>query len=401
MYQGAGGGRLRAGVVLPPEYLAGLPDALVDLYGGAEADILANMAERIAKYDYYIPAAAHQHQRLRAMGMLEGEIEERLSRLTGRGAAQLRKLMEEAVEKSLTADAAVYAAAGMGEADPMAVEAVKAVLRSGLAQTEGAFTNLTRTTAHSAAKQFENALDRAWLQIASGGFDYNAAVRMAVKDLSRQGVGAITYPTGHVDNLEVAVRRAVVTGCNQTAAKAQLTLMDEMGADLVEVSAHAGARPAHAVWQGQIYSRSGRSGKYPDFVSSTGYGTGAGLCGWNCSHSFGPWFEGSPRTYSPAMLEQYTDKTVEYNGRTMTEYDANQQQRYIERQIRRWKREYKAMEAAGQSTEEAAAKIGRWREREKDFCSKTGLKRQGERSQIADFTRSDAGRAAAMARKNT
>lgn len=401
MRQGDGGGRLRAGVVLPPEYLAGLPDALVGLYGGAEADILANMAERIAKYDYYIPAAAHQHQRLRAMGLLEGEIEERLSRLTGRSAAQLRKLMEEAVEKSLTADAAVYAAAGMGEADPMAMEAVKAVLRSGLAQTEGAFTNLTRTTAHSAAKQFENALDRAWLQIASGGFDYNAAVRMAVKDLSRQGVGAIAYPTGHVDNLEVAVRRAVVTGCNQTAAKAQLELMDEMGADLVEVSAHYGARPAHAVWQGQIYSRSGRSGKYPDFVSSTGYGTGAGLCGWNCSHSFGPWFEGSPRTYSPAMLEQYTDKTVEYNGRTMTEYDANQQQRYIERQIRRWKREYKAMEAAGQSTEEAAAKIGRWREREKDFCSKTGLKRQGERSQIADFTRSDAGRAAAMARKNT
>lgn len=385
--------------MLPPEYLAGLPDALVELYGEVEGDILANMAERIARYDYYIPAAAHQHQKLRAMGMLESEIEKRLSSVAGKSQEELRRLMTEAVKKSLTADAAVYTAAGMGAVDVMAAAGVSAVLRSGLAQTGGLFTNLTRTTANTAARQFENALDRAWLQITSGGFDYHSAIRYAVKDLARQGVKSIRYPTEHEDTLEVAVRRALVTGCNQTAAKAQIALMDEMGADLVEVSAHSGARPTHMEWQGEIYSRSGRSGKYPDFVSSTGYGTGAGLCGWNCSHSFGPWFEGSPRTYSKTMLEDYTAETVEYNGRKMTEYDANQQQRYIERQIRRWKREYKAMEAAGQSTEEAAAKISQWREREKDFCSKTGLKRQPDRSLIADFTRSDASRAAAQARK--
>lgn len=385
--------------MLPPEYLAGLPDKLVELYGEVEGDILANMAERIARYDYYIPAAAHQHQKLRAMGILESEIEERMSAVTGKSQEELRRLMTEAVKKSLTADAAVYTAAGMGPVDVMAAAGVDAVLRSGLAQTGGLFVNLTRTTANTAARQFENALDRAWLQITSGGFDYHSAIRYAVKDLSRQGVKSIRYPTEHEDTLEVAVRRAVVTGCNQTAAKAQIALMDEMDADLVEVTAHHGARPTHQKWQGRIYSRSGRSGKYPDFVSSTGYGTGDGLCGWNCSHSFGPWFEGSPRAYSKTMLEDYAAETVEYNGRKMTKYEALQDQRYIERQIRRWKREYKAMEAAKEPTEEAAAKISSWREREKDFCRHTGLKRQADRSQVADFTRSDASRAAAQARK--
>ncbi len=82
----------------------------------------------------------------------------------------------------------------------------------------------------------------------------------------------------------------------------------------------------------------------------------------------------------------------------MTEYEANQQQRYIERQIRRWKREYGAMDAAGQPTGEAAAKLSAWREREKDFCRQTGLKRQGDRSQIAGFGRKEAAKAVQAAK---
>lgn len=370
--------------MLAPEYLAGLPDRVVAQYAAVERDILADMARRIREYDFYIPAAQHQRQRLRAMGLTEEEIEARLSVLTGKSREELRRLMEEAVEKSLTVDAAVYAAAGMGPVDPLAAAGVLRVLRSGLVQTGGVFENLTRTTARTATKQFENALDRAWLQITSGGFDYNTAIRNTIKDLARQGIGAITYPSGHTDTLEVAVRRAVVTGCNQTAAKAQIALMDDLGVDLVETTAHWGARPSHQIWQGRIFSRSGRSDKYPDFVSSTGYGTGPGLCGWNCSHSFGPYIEGAPRAYSSDLLERYATQTVTYNGKELTMYEAGQQQRYIERQIRRWKREYAAMNEARQDTGQAAAKLSAWRTREKDFCQQTGLKRQWDRSQIAE-----------------
>lgn len=368
--------------MLTPSQLASAPDGLVELYGQVERDILVNMAERLAKYDYYIPAVQHQHQKLRAMGMLESEIEVQLAALTGKSQAEIKRLMKEAVKKALTSDAAIYAAAGAGEVDPLAVAGVNAVLKSGMAQTAGIFRNLTRTTANTAAKQFEDALDRAWLQITSGGFDYNTAVRNAVKDLSRSGVQAITYPTGHKDNLEVAVRRAVVTGVNQTAAKSQLALMDELGATLVEVTAHAGARPSHAEWQGKIFCRKGKHPKYKDFVESTRYGYGDGLCGWNCSHSFFPYFEGAPRTYSKEQLREYDAPKYKYKGKKLTEYEATQQQRYFERQIRRWKREKEAMAAAGQPTDEASAKLREWQACQRKFIKDTGLKRDYTREQI-------------------
>lgn len=376
-----------------------MPDRLVAQYAAVERDILADMARRIREYDFYIPAAQHQRQRLRAMGLTEEEIKERLSALTGKSRDELRKLMEQAAERSLSADAAVYAAARMGPVDPLAVAGVRAVLLSGLAQTSGVFENITRTTANTAGKQFTDALDRAWLQIASGGFDYNTAIRNAVKDLARQGVASMAYPSGHTDTLEVAVRRAVVTGCNQTAAKAQIALMDELGVELVETSAHRGARPSHQVWQGRIFCRHGRTDKYENFEETTGYGTGPGLCGWNCSHSFGPYIKGAPRTYSPELLARYEEQTVTYNGKDLTFYEAGQQQRYIERQIRRWKREYAAMDAAGLDTGEAAAKLSAWREREKNFCQQTGIKRQRERSQVAGFSRSEAAKARSMVAK--
>lgn len=369
--------------MLKPEYLANAPEALVELYSQVEQDILADMAERIAKYDYYIPAVQHQHQKLRAMGMLQGDIQNELGKLLGKSGAEVRAIMQNAIDTALSEDAKIYAKSGMLlNFDPAEIDSVKTILKAGLQQTNGLFRNLTRTTANTAAKQFEDALDRAWLQITSGAFDYNTAVKNAVKDLSKQGVQAITYPTGHTDTLETAVRRAVVTGINQTAAKSQLALMDELDIDLVEVTAHSGARPSHAEWQGQIFCRRGKHPKYKDFVKSTGYGTGDGLCGWNCNHSFYPYVEGAPRTYTKEMLNDYTAKKYEYNGKKLTEYEATQQQRYIERQIRRWKREGKAMTAAGQSADEANSKVAAWQSRQRDFIKQTGLKRDYSREQI-------------------
>ena len=86
--------------------------------------------------------------------------------------------------------------------------------------------------------------------------------------------------------------------------------MDELDIDLVEVTAHAGARPSHQEWQGQIYCRKGSHPKYKNFEEATGYGTGDGLCGWNCNHSFFPYVEGAPRTYSKAQLKDYSAKNI-------------------------------------------------------------------------------------------
>lgn len=135
----------------------------------------------------------------------------------------------------------------------------------------------------------------------------------------------------------------------------------------MEVSAHAGARPEHAAWQGKVYSRSGTSEKYPDFRSSTGYGTGAGLCGWNCRHTFGPYIEGSPRVWTDEKLAELSATKYEYQGEKYTEYEARQKEKYFDRQIYRWQREAEAMRAAGQDPAQALAKVKAWERRKSDF----------------------------------
>ncbi len=353
--------------MLTPEYLAGLPEPILRLWDDAEREILRDMARRISTYDYWIPAADYQAERLIAAGHTRDEILAVLAKTTRKTEKELRQMMMEAGSRCLREDVAVYQAAGLKTPLIRESKALTEILNSGYRHTLGTMQNITRTTARTATRQFEDALDLAWSQVSSGAFDAGSAIRQAVKQLCQQGVEAVEYPSGHKDTIETAVRRAVLTGVNQTAAKLQEQLADEVGCDLVEVSAHAGARPEHAEWQGKIYSRSGKSEKYPDFRSSTGYGTGAGLCGWNCRHTFGPYIEGSPRVWTDEKLAELNAPKYEYQGEKFTEYEARQKEKYFDRQITRWQREAEAMKAAGQDPAEAQAKVKAWERRKSDF----------------------------------
>lgn len=386
--------------MLLPDYLDSLPDPVLKLYRQVEEDILEDMARRISKMEAVTATANWQRWRLEQIQLTRSDITAQLSKLTGLAQQELSKMFREAATKSMQADDEIYRAAGLSPGSPNDSPELVQLLNGGMKQTSGSFQNLSRTTANTATQQFERALDRAWLQISSGAFDYQTAIRRAIKDLAGAGLQAIQYPTGHTDALDVAVRRAVLTGVNQTAAKLSEARAEEMGCDLVETTAHPGARPDHVRWQGKVFSRSGKSRNYPDFVRSTGYGTGPGLCGWNCRHSFFPYFEGlSESAYPRSKLKEHEEKTVQYNGKTLSYYDATQQQRYIERQIRRWKREYCMMEAAGQDTTQAGVKLTQWRDRERDFCKQTGLDRDSFRSQTEGFGRSQAAKARAQAKR--
>lgn len=370
--------------MLTPEQLDRYPDNLVELWARTEQSIIADMARRINGFDMFIPSAQWQLAKVKEMGQMEEYILQELAAQSYRSWDDLKALMTEASIKTLEFDDHIYERAGLTPAALKDSPALQGVLLAGLDKTNGLFKNLTNSAAAAGSRQFERTLDLAYMQVTTGAFSHTEAVKNAIKQLSRGGLEAVVYDSGRVEHLDVAVRRAVLTGVNQTAAKLQLARADEMGCDLVEVTAHAGARPSHAVWQGGIYSRSGRSGEqYENFEYATGYGTGPGLCGWNCRHSFFPYFEGISRpAYTKDELEQFNAKNYEYNGVQMTEYEATQKQRYIERQIRRWKREEQGMKAAKLPTDEAKAKLAHWNAVQKDFLEKTGLKRQYDREQV-------------------
>lgn len=378
--------------MLPPGYLESLPDAVVELIQEMEDAILSKMAIRITKYGW-TDQSQWEKDRLEAVGVVRSDIVRILSQYTGQTEQAIQDAMADAGRTTVAQDRRYYEAAGMWREEAINREAMNKVINAGLRRTQGTFLNLTGTLAKETAKEFTKAMDRAWLEVSTGTIDAPTAGRRAIKELCAKGIQVVSYPSGHTDHVEVAVRRALVTGVNQGAMAVQDELMGELDCDLVETTAHAGARPEHALWQGKVFSRFGRTPGYATLAAGTGFGTGAGLGGWNCRHSYHPFFPGYESAYSDDILKEYQRKTCTYNGKALTDYEASQQQRYFERGIRRWKREYTAMDAAGLDTTQASVKLKQWREKEADFLKQTGRRRDSSRSQIGTFGRSEAGKA--------
>lgn len=241
---------------------------------------------------------------------------------------------------------------------------------------------------------FEDRLSRAWGLISTGALDYSTAIRRTVDDLA-DTMPYITYPSGHTDTLEVAARRAVLTGVNQTCAKLQLARMEEMDCEFVEVTAHEGARPTHAVWQGRVYHRGGavvhNGERYEDFEAATGYGTGPGLCGWNCRHNFYPFYPGvSVRNYTDDRLAELDARNIPYGGGLYTRYEITQMQRALERRVRKYKRRYLAETAAGVDASQSAAKLKAARQQLSAFLAETGERLDGARAEVPGFGQREA-----------
>lgn len=195
-------------------------------------------------------------------------------------------------------------------------------------------------------------------------------ISRAVTRLSREGVSTIDYKSGVRNNVDVAVRRHVVSQVGQAAGRMTMSRLEQYGHDLVWVSAHFGARPEHAEWQGKAYSLTG-SGGYEDFYEATGYGDVAGLLGVNCRHSFGPYFDG---------ITELPELPDEMNGMdSETYYDATQDQRAMERAVRAYKREVAALETAGADATDARLKLGKAQGRLRTHVSDKGLVRQPKR----------------------
>lgn len=390
--------------MLAPDYLDHAPDRLVLLWQQVEDDILRDVARRISKMEALTPTANWQLWRYEQTEALRQDVVKKLARYTGKSEAEIRRLMQEAATRAMEAEDEIYYHYGK-EPTPFAKnETLQALLNAGYQQTAGTFHNLTATTANTVSGQFEAALDRAHLKVSSGAFDYKSAVKSAVDSLA-DTMKYVTYPTGHTDTLEVAARRAVLTGVNQTGAKLQVARADEMGVEFFETTAHGGARPSHAEWQGRQFHRGGAvdyMGKhYPDFEAATGYGTGAGLCGWNCRHTFFSIFPelGPAPAWTQADLEALNARDIEYNGGRYTRYEISQMQRARERTVRKYKRRYLAEDAAGADTTASAVKLRQARQELAEFITATGSRADSARISVAGFGRSEAGKATWAAKK--
>ena len=347
--------------MLSPEYYDALTDDLIRLYSDLDNAVIADITRRILKTGDMTETAKWQAKQLQESGLLYDDILSEIAKRTDATENHVRTLFEDAGVKSIKIDNQSYKKAGLSGIIMLSPAAMQ-VLNAGFSKCSGNLKNLTMTTAVTSQQAYINACNSAYMQITSGAFDYNTAIRNAIKSAAVEGTHVL-YPTGHRDRIDVAVRRAVLTGVGQTVRQLSVINANDMDCDIMEITAHSGARPSHAVWQGKLVSLSGKNaGKIIDgcrvlSLSEIGYGSGDGFGGWNCRHDWYPFFEGiSKRAYTDERLKELDAKNIEYNGKKYSEYEISQIQRRYEREIRAAKREQVAFKTAVQEAKDPELK---------------------------------------------
>ncbi len=344
-------------MALTPSQLDRLPEPMVQLMSELQDEIISDICRRIKKTNLLTPTAEWQLVKANQLTLSSREVKRRIAAKLKISEKAVKELYTDAVKTAIREDEKIYKFAiadGLvsGDYREKLTNYTRSVafsnaLKKGLKNTNGLMRNLTNSAAAAANRQLSDALDLAYLEVASGAFTPQEAQFKAVKKLGADGIKCVNYKSGRTDQLDVAVRRAIVTGIGKTCGDLQLGLAVEMDCTLVEVTSHLGARPSHAEWQGQIYSLVKGHPKYPYFYDATGYGTGDGLCGWNCRHSFFPYFEGISKPANEPEFSRAENAQV---------YRDTQKQRAYERAIRKSKRELAALDGARSAENDPAAK---------------------------------------------
>ena len=411
--------------MLPPDYFSFKEDRLLQLYSELEAFILKDITRRLLYAGEMTATADRLIWKLKQMGESQAAIEQKLRKLTGLTQKELRSILQDAVLTSWEDDRATLGQLGIELSNPLKNAAVIRVMDAEFKKSLGELTNLTRTTMKQSQIDLINMLDEADLRVAAGVQSYSAAVCDILDRYAERGI-YVDYPSGTRRTLEAAVRCCVVTSMNQTAAQVTNQYIVEGGIEYVLVSAHLGARVAqkgqpalasHADWQGKVYKIRGTTPECPNLLERTGYdvdpntGQGTvknplGLHGYNCRHSHKPW---DPRLRNPYVDENGNLKIDSEENKKR--YELQQQQRAMERNIRKTKRmlivKQEQMEGLPQEDierlqpeyDKLAYDLTQQNGKYNVFCKQNDLQPQYDRIKVADFGREQAKQANAGAKR--
>ena len=401
--------------MLTPEYLFHVTEGAEKIASDMHRNIMDMIIERIMTRlgrgeDYLLTATDRwQIQILQESGYLLEDIQKEIADKTKKQESELKSAFEEAGIKAIERDDTIYRAVGLSPTPLLQSPALLRIMERDYNSTLGEWQNLTRTTANEAQKLFINEVDNAYRMVSSGAVSYTKAVRDAVERVAKQGV-KISYPSGREISIESATMTAVRTGVGQCAGAIAMKRMEEMDWDIILVSAHVGARTGdsgnnptnHFWWQGKFYSRTGKDKRFPDFRTSTGYGTVTGLCGVNCRHSFGS---------GDGENNPYTDLNVSSENNIKAEETAKKQ-RLLEMRVRNSKREIQNLQTAidgcgdeklkfelQQEYDRKSAVLRRQNKQYQQFCKDNGLKEYSERLRVAQWNRSQAVKSAKAAQR--
>ena len=384
--------------MLPPNYLSYCTDEIEEIYSKLDTRITQDIVRRIIKTGEITDTAKWQVKMAQESGLLYDDIVQMVAESTGETEEAVKLLFEDAGIQATVID---YEKAGvLQRVDKLSPSALQ-ILEAAIKKTNSSLSNLTMTTAEMAQNAFISACSMAEMEITSGAFDANTAIKHAV-DMSIEEGNRIRYPSGVTRSVEAAVRTAVLTGVSQTTGHISLANAEALGTDIMQLSAHGGARPEHAVWQGKLVCISNKRRRGYLSLKDIGYGEITGFKGINCTHDWYPFIVGvSKRAYTKKELEEINNQTVTYNGKEMPLYEAQDLQRAMERKIRDERRQLASYDTAIKNTKNEAlkqefqgefdilsVKLKSHEAKYRDFSNQTGMRPQTERLQVSGFGRS-------------
>ena len=380
--------------MLTPEYLATFSNGYLGMVDNLNEQIVRDIARRMVKTGKVTDTAKWQIKQAQESGKLLNDIVKEVGKFSGFSDKEILEMFKDAGITSIRNDGKPLLDAGVISEVNLS-QRMQELLLANAKKTSGDVNNLTLTTAAKSQELYIQSLNEALLKVQSGAFSYQEALKQAIRSAAMMG-SKVLYSSGSQMSLDPAMRMALLTGINQTAAALTEMYASDMGAEYYETTAHPGARLEHTVWQGQVFKIEGEGNGYRNFYEATGYGTVTGLCGANCRHSFFPFWPGiSKPAYTPEMLNGYSETKYKFNGDILTEYECSQIMRKYERAIRESKRILTAYDSAMQSAtdketenslreefQKESVKLKIKEKRLKDFCSETGHKVDTSRTQV-------------------
>lgn len=386
--------------MLSPEYMERVTDYLIELYQDLEDAILEDIAKRIKKNGYLTATAERQAEVLIQNGYTTEEIESLLKPHLADIDEEISDIVNRSSLKHYEDEAKAYRSVNKRLVDLRKNKHAENIVDNAMERLILGNANITKSLGvvyngqHIGLNDFyKTTLNQAAFKVASGAFSSQQVVRGIVNDLSNSGIRVINYQqSGRNYTVESASKMLVRTTLNQMTGEISLANAKEMEQDLMEISAHAGARPSHAEWQGQIVSLSGDNDKYLS-LDDIGYGDVGGFLGANCRHNWYPFFEGiSEKAWTKEMLENIDPEPFEFEDKEYTYYEATQKQRQIERTIRKYKHRVMMYDKVGDDESKLIAQVRLQRQRQlyKDFNKAGKLRPTSVNTNVYGYNKSKA-----------
>lgn len=371
--------------MLTPEYLEEIEfNKVVELYNKLNIDITADIIQRVAGMNDITSTTKDELKILLQTNGADifNNALEKTSLLTAERKKQLKRLFEDMMQEDMQDYKELY---DYRNKTFKLSESQYKILNQNLKSTDKILKNLTNTIAFQSQQMYVDAVDLAYMQVASGAYDYATAIKNAVQNLANAGI-TLKDKAGRKVQLEVAVRRNVMTGIQQTANSVNRDIEEYLGCDGYEVTAHLGARPTHAEAQGKQYALNEEDSKKYNI------GLWADVEDlwkeYNCRHTyFGIILGVSEPKCTNKELRKYKNATVEINGEKIPYYEATQKQRKLENAIRKAKRAVQTLEKAGEDTKISKSRLATLNKKLNDFCKETGLEKDHSRMNVAKISK--------------